>query len=272
MIYLLAILMVLIVLYILSLRGRTGHPGMAPLRGWVYAHRGLYGGAVPENSMAAFHQALEAGYGVELDVHLLKDGNLAVLHDSSLRRATGADGRIEDLTTEQLSQYHLFGTEQTIPQFRQVLALFAGQVPMIIELKPDGNVEALCQAVCQELDGYSGVYCLESFDPRCVAWLRRNRPDLVRGQLSENFLADANSPLPFLLKLGMTLLVTNFVTRPDFIAYRFPDRRQIGNRICRRLWKIPGVSWTLKDQAQFDAAVAEGNLPIFEGFLPEKPS
>ena len=69
---------------------------------WNYAHRGLHGDGVPENSLEAFRLAKEAGYGVELDIHLLKDGNLAVFHDSKLERITGQAGVIEELTTENL--------------------------------------------------------------------------------------------------------------------------------------------------------------------------
>ena len=98
------ILLVLILLYLLALCCRTGHPGWQQLTGWHYAHRGLHGNGIPENSMAAFRLALEKGYGIELDVHLLKDGTLAVIHDSALKRTTGAEGRIEDLTKAQLDQ------------------------------------------------------------------------------------------------------------------------------------------------------------------------
>ena len=110
-------------LYILSLAGRTGHKELSQLRGWSYAHRGLHEKGRPENSMAAFRAALEGGYGIELDVHLLSDGNLAIMHDSLLKRTTGCDGRIEDLTTEQLADYRLEGTTETIPTFSQVLEL-----------------------------------------------------------------------------------------------------------------------------------------------------
>ena len=83
--------------YLLALKGRTGHPGLGELRGWNYAHRGLHGAGVPENSLAAFRAAVEHGYGAELDVHLLKDGGLAVIHDSRLERTTGKPGKVEEL-------------------------------------------------------------------------------------------------------------------------------------------------------------------------------
>ena len=236
--------------------------------GIFYAHRGLHGPGVPENSLAAFQAALDAGYGVELDVHLLADGNLAVIHDSKLIRTTGAEGRIEELTTEDLKNYRLEGTEETIPTFREILELFAGKAPLVVELKPLGkNHAALTEATCKMLDEYNIDYCMESFDPRCVAWLKKNRPEIVRGQLSENFFASKNNPLPAPVKFVMSKNLTHFTTRPDFIAYKFADRKStISLLFCRK--QMESVTWTLTSQADYDTAVAEGWVPIFEGFLP----
>ena len=265
----LELIIILIVLFLFCTRCRGGHPGMKDLQGWSYAHRGLHGNGVPENSMAAFKAALEGGYGVELDVHLLADGNLAVIHDSLLNRTTGLAGRVEDLTTEQLQEYCLEGTDQTIPEFMDVLTLFAGKAPIIVELKSvDGNHAALTRAACDMLATYNGPYCMESFDPRCVAWLRKNRPDIIRGQLTENYFK-SRSDLPDYLKFALKHNMTNFLTVPDFVAYRYCDRKgTVTNDICRKLWKAQGVSWTLRTREEYDTAVAEGWLPIFEGFRP----
>ena len=80
----LKLLIILTVVYLLAIRCRKNQPGMKDLQGWAYAHRGLHGDGIPENSMAAFKAALEGGYGIELDIHLMKDCNLAFIHDSSL--------------------------------------------------------------------------------------------------------------------------------------------------------------------------------------------
>ena len=118
--------------YVLSVRGRVGHPGLEKFRGWNYAHRGLHDENIPENSMAAFRAAVEHGFGAELDVHLLADGGLAVIHDSRLLRTTGREGRVEDLTRDQLKEYKLQGTEETIPDFTDVLKVFEGKAPLIV--------------------------------------------------------------------------------------------------------------------------------------------
>lgn len=263
------VLLMLCVLYVLSLRGRTGHPGLEELRKWKYAHRGLHNDVRPENSMAAFRAALEKGYAIELDVHLMKDGNLAVIHDSSLKRTAGADVNIEDLETGDLTRYRLGETAELIPEFRQVLELFDGRAPLIVELKPaGGNHAALTEATCKMLDGYNGPYFLESFDPRCVLWLKKNRPELIRGQLAYDYVRYAGKKLPFVLKFILTHQLENFLIKPDFVAYRFGDRKTLGNYLVRKLWGVQGVTWTLQNPQEHETAVSENWIPIFEHYEP----
>lgn len=257
-------------LYALSVRGKKGHPGLAELGKFSYAHRGLHRNGIPENSLAAFRAAVENGYGSELDVHLLKDGTLAVMHDHLLERTTGLPGKIEDLTREELKSCFLEGTGETVPSFQEVLAVYGGKAPLIVELKATTeNYARLTQAACQLLDGYEGAYCLESFDPRCIGWLKKHRPELIRGQLTENFVK-SKGKLSFVLKLIMTLQLENFLTLPHFVAYKYADRKNLGNFLVRKLWGVQGVSWTLKTQEEYDTAVKEGYIPIFEGFIPQK--
>ena len=267
--YLFWTMLVLVILYLLALRGRTGHPGLQKLRGWNYAHRGLHGNGIPENSLAAFRAAVDRGYGAEFDVHLLADGGLAVIHDSKLLRTTGKEGRVEELTTGQLKDCFLEGTTETIPTFRQVLDTYSGRAPVIIELKPLGdNFAQLCEAACAEMEGFEGPWCMESFDPRVVHWLRRNRPDIIRGQLSENYLKMPQSKLPLVLKFVLTYHLENFLCRPDFIAYDFPTRKVLSNPICRRLWGLEAVTWTLRTPEDHETALKEGWIPIFENYRP----
>lgn len=262
------IILVLMGLYTLSTRCRKGHPGLRKLRSWAYAHRGLHDGTHPENSLSALRAAVGQGYGVEVDVHLLRDGNLAVIHDSSLLRTTGAEGQIEQLDSQDLWNYHLEGTAELIPTFREVLDVINGRVPMIIELKVVGdNYKALCEAVCRRLEHYKGVYCIESFDPRCVRWFRENRPDIIRGQLVENYFK-SKAKISWILKVLLTCQMMNFLTLPDFVAYKFDDRKHFSNLLVKKIWGAARVSWVITDKTQYQIARREGWMPIFENFKP----
>ena len=263
------ILALLVLFYIFTLKGGTGNERLKDLRGWSYAHRGLHSDGVPENSMAAFSRALDAGYAIELDIHLMKDGNLAVIHDASLKRTAGEDVLIEDLSTEDLENYRLEGTEEKIPTLQEVLDMLAAKAPLIVELKVEkGNYGALCRRACEMLQGYPGVFCIESFDPRCISWLRKNAPQIIRGQLSENFLVNKKTRLPWVMKWIMSWNMANLIARPDFLAYRFEHRNHFSVRICRKLWNVQGVCWTVKNMEEHKTAVSEGFIPIFENYLP----
>ena len=243
-----------------------------------YAHRGLYNNrrGVPENSLAAFRAAREAAYGSELDVHLLADGTLAVVHDSRLHRATGKDLVIEELSAADLPFLSLFGTDERIPTLEAVLELYESAgwgpcPPLIVEVKTHkGNAPQVTAATMRALDRYSVPYAVESFDPRVGAWLRANRPDVVRGQLAENFLGNPPNAddvaLP--LRAAGTALLCNGMSRPDFVAYRYEDR---ANPFCRLVCERLGaayVGWTIRSLEDLAACEAAGGIAIFEGIAP----
>lgn len=254
------------------LRPRRNQPGWDKLAGVKYAHRGLHNAdkGVPENSMAAFQLAVEAGFGAELDVHLMADGNLAVVHDSDLTRVCGKPGIIEELMEEDLIEYPLLGTEELIPLFQEVLELFEGKTPLIIELKVEGgNANALTDAVMAMLEDWDGAYCLESFHPGVLLRLKERYPWVLRGQLSQNFLKGGEvHGLSLPARFALTNLLTSALTRPDFVAYKWQDRKNPSLRLMRALYGVHEVGWTVRDRATMDALDREGVPTIFEGFVP----
>ncbi len=267
------VLLILILLWALALMPRVKNkPDFTPFRHQVYAHRGYYykDQSIPENSLPGFARAVENGFGVELDVHLTKDGKLAVLHDENLKRMCGVDVNLSELTSSELKNYRLAGTSYTIPLFTDVLKGINGKVPIIIEVKPyGGNISALCKRLCTELEGYCGVYCMESFDPRAVLWFKKHKPNLVRGQLAmrANRYGGATNPL---LAFAAANLLMNFITKPDFIAYCFEDRKSLSFRLCKKLYKVQEFSWTIRTPAQAAEVEITGGLIIFEYFNPKK--
>lgn len=269
---LLALPLTLAALYPLSLRCRRGHPAWETLSRFRYAHRGLHDSeaGIPENSLAAFRRAVDRGFGAELDVHLTADGRLAVIHDGSLLRTAGADVPVGRLTAAELGGYRLEGTDEPIPLLDEVLPLFAGRTPLIVELKVDeGNTDALCAATCALLDQYPALdYCIESFHPQAVRWLAQHRPDICRGQLSRHFTREDGTGLGPLADFAMTHLLSDFLTVPDFIAYDHSGRTTPSLPLARRLWQVREVSWTVRSPQALAQCEADGRLVIFEGFLP----
>ena len=253
-------------LFLLGSRSRMGqHPALLRTR---YAHRGLHDlpSGIPENSLPAFRRAAEAGYGAELDVHLTKDGRLAVVHDSDLSRLCGAGAVVEELDAAALSRLRLCGTAERIPFLEEVLPLFAGGPPLLIEMKTRRNARALASALAAVLDGYAGAYCVESFDPRALYFLRRQCPACIRGQLSKHFGKGGGIGAVGGFFLGG--LCFNRLSRPDFIAYRLEDRRAPALRLCRALYGLPEFSWTVTTPAQQRCLETDGAVIIFEGFMP----
>ena len=193
------ILIALCVLYLYLIAPRVPRRPLNGLEG-LYAHRGLWNGERPENSLPAFRAAVEKGFGIETDVHITKDNRLVVFHDDSLKRMCGDGRNLPDCTLAELRQLRLAGTEETIPTFDEFLEAVDGKVPLVIEIKTDMRITLLCEQVNERLSRYQGPYCIESFDPRAVRWYRKHRPDIIRGQLTFGLVKPSKMPKTLLMR------------------------------------------------------------------------
>ena len=269
MIWFILLLVLLVALFLfLIFPARASREARAPFEHRTFAHRGLYSldQSVPENSLTAFRLAVEAGYGAELDVQLSKDGQVVVLHDDDLKRACGRNGSICDYTLEELRSFSLFGTEERIPLFSEVLEIFAGRQPLIVELKSAApNVPQLCDSVRRMLADYNGPACVESFHPEVVRYFRQNDPSRLRGQLSQA-ACFWKGHMPVWQAFIFSRLMLNFRARPNFIAYGIgPKPAPV--RLCESLGAMK-VCWTAGDSALHDRLAAENDAVIFEGYRP----
>lgn len=261
----------LVLVYLVAVMPRMMHrPDASVLFGNYYAHRGLHDNEsqAPENSMAAFRKAVEAGYGIELDVQLTKDMVPVIFHDETLKRVCGAEGKVFDYTYEELQQFRLCNSQERIPMLEEFLQMVAGRVPLIIEIKAYGRAAQVCKAADELIAKYQGVYCIESFDPRAVAWYRKHRPEVIRGQLSSNFRKSERKE-----NLGMFFihyLLANCYCKPDFIAYDHHYKKNLSRRLACNLYGALSVAWTIRSQAELDEARDEFSLFIFEKFRPEE--
>jgi hypothetical protein len=263
------LLVAALLLYHAMILPRIFHrPKMAPFKEWFYAHRGLHDNEsdAPENSMKAFQRAVEAGYGIEMDIQLSKDRVPVVFHDFTLDRICHAEGRISDYTYAELQQFCLCHSKEHIPKFEDVLAMVDGRVPLIVEFKIEFKDLSLCPIADRLLSQYKGMYCMESFNPLGVWWYRCHRKRVVRGQLADAFLEEGiyRGPIYFVLEN----LLTNFIGRPDFVAYNHKYPRGLSRRLCCGVFGAAGAAWTIKSEEELESAEKYFDIFIFEGFLP----
>lgn len=263
------IIAILFLLYLWLIAPARTHPDASALTGRLYAHRGLHDqkGGATENSMKAFALAVEAGYGIELDVQHTKDDKLVVCHDGSLKRVCGVDKRILDLTYDELCGISLpDGTH--VPLFKDVLELVDGRVPLIVEVKHYGSPTHNAEAAREALRSYKGAYCVESFHPLAVRYFRKNAPEVIRGQLAWGGRWNRDD-LNCVAHFAMKHLLVNVLGRPHFVAYSVPHDHTLSMWLMKRLFKPLLASWTIRSQEVLDRAQKCYDMPIFERFIPE---
>ena len=264
---------VLIILYVCSIRPNTGRQiQMRPYEDTYIAHRGLHTNPdIPENSMAAFRRAIDAGYGIELDVQLTTDDRLVVFHDETLERVCGDSRKLHELSYAELQELRLFGTEERIPLFRDVLETIAGRVPLVVEIKSEGRYLRTTELTCETLRDYRGPYCVESFHPMVLRQVAKLLPETLRGQLSTDY-AKENVQRPAWQRFLLTNLMFNFLSKPDFLAYDCQYADHFSFRLCRRLYRPVSAAWTVRSREQLVKGREAFSVFIFEGFDPRSES
>ncbi|MBQ4362144.1 MAG: glycerophosphodiester phosphodiesterase [Lachnospiraceae bacterium] len=254
--------------YLFSLFPRgSRRADMLSFQGLAFAHRGLHGGPVPENSMPAFAAAVRRELPIELDIHLTRDKKIIVFHDDNMMRLCGVNYAPEDLTWAQIRQLKLAGTNYGVPLFRDVLMMVDGRVPLMIEIKlPDQDTD-LCRRVYHLLRNYHGIYMIQSFNTFVLQWFKKNAPHILRGQLSYD-LSKKKNDLPAATYIALRFLMCNLIGRPDFISYRFQNRKNISLIIIHYVFRCPTALWTIRNQSDYVESTKHHDMVIFEGFLP----
>lgn len=224
-----------------------------------YAHRGLHGPGVPENSLAAFSGAIARGLGIECDVQRSGDGQPVVFHDWELDRLTTAKGPVQALRLAELAALDLAGSGERIPSLRDLLGLVRERVPLLIEIKSrrDHRVGALCLAVRRVLEGYRGPHAVMSFDPRVSRWFAVHSPHTVRGLVVTE---ENGRSFPGRVRRHLAL----WHAKPDFLAY---DVRDLPSRFAaaQRARGLPVVTWTVRGAELRAVAADHADAPIAEG-------
>ena len=191
------------------------------------AHRGLHDDKTEENSLEAFKAAADKGYGIELDVHLLKDGKLAVFHDFNLKRICGVGKKIEKLTSEEIKNYPMKKDGQKIPLLEEVFEAVDGRVPVLIEIKSLSFFNRRLEKILLEtVEKYKGknIVAIQSFNVFSVKYLIKHGAKYPIGQLY-------SMPNFIIITFKNDKLVFKGFNPPDFIAY---DVRKLPEKLLHK--------------------------------------
>ncbi len=243
--------------------------------GWLtarpIAHRGLHDAArgVVENTASAVAGAAAAGYGIEVDLQLSRDGEAMVHHDEALGRLAEGAGRLADSTAAELRPVPFRATADRMMTLGELCDLVGARVTLVLELKSRFDRDArLVARVAEVLAGYGGPVAAMSFDPYVVASLRRTAPHLRRGIVAERRFDHAEwQRMTATQRRFMAHLLHAPMTRPDFVAYRVDDLPAPATRLARA-FGIPVLTWTVRTPAQRQRATQWADQMIFEGFRP----
>lgn len=230
------------------------------------AHRGLDNGSIPENSMAAFRNAIEKGYTIELDVQFTKDKELIVFHDDDLSRLTNDNRKVKDVNYQELKNLKLENTDEKIPTLKEVVEMVDNQVPLIIEIKDGEDIIGLSEKTYNIMKNYKGRYAIQSFNPFILEWFKNNASEVIRGQLSGTFREDAES-LKFYEKFVLKNLLLNFKSKPNFIAYELDGVNNLSVKLLKGR-NYPIISWTIENEEDMKKAYESTDNIIFDNILP----
>lgn len=255
--------LVLLDLYLMcpSLKAKRCRPFFEKHR--YFAHRGLYDNEkTPENSLDSFRKAVDAGYGIELDVWLTKDKKLVVFHDNDTSRLCGKKLRVKDSAFDELRSLRLLGTDCVIPTFEEVLEVVDGKVPMVIEIKGEDLNAEVNPYTSEALAAYGGEYVVESFNPYYLRWWKKHRPEVIRGQLA----IKNKGKRKLIIRLRDFILKNmfiNFFSKPDFLSLDFHAKKYYSFRYVVAMGCFP-VAWTIRSKDDLDNASDTFKAFIFE--------
>lgn len=232
------------------------------------AHRGLHDVArgVVENTASAFAAAIAKGYAIECDLQLTKDGEAVVFHDDHLERLSEGHGLVNQHTAAEMQRLVLRNSTDRVQTLPELLEQVKGQVPLVIELKShwDGDDRLAIRAV-EQLRGYTGPFCLMSFDPDVVATVRRIAPGIIRGIVAERATDSYYASLPLPRQTELRTFSHLARTRPDFVSFYF-EELPWAPIAALRAGGMPIITWTIRSPQQAVMALRCSDQITFEGF------
>jgi glycerophosphoryl diester phosphodiesterase len=246
----------------------------AAFLGAPIAHRGLHDRAKgrPENSLSSVRAAVDAGYGIELDLQLSSDGTVMVFHDYELDRMTAETGHVKRRTAAELGKIALKDSADRIPTLRAVLDLVGGRVPLLLEIKEQSRVMgpvdgALERALAAELRGYSGPLAVMSFSAAAIAAFGQAAPEVPRGLTTGGYDDPEWAPLGPARLAHLKSLADVGPTGACFISHYHRDLSDPAVAALKTQG-MPVLCWTIRSPAEEAVARRVADNVTFEGYLP----
>ena len=228
------------------------------------SHRGLHTSEAPENSLAAFQNAVAKKFAIELDVRLAADGQVIVFHDANFKRMCGVNKSVTDVTYKEAQHYLLKNTDQQIPLLKDVLKFIDGRVPIYIELKATpGSENELASQVHAVIKGYQGPLAVISFNPIALKWFRVNAPNIIRGQTACSDGDDEASGLSSIKKFSHKYYLSNWQSKPDFYIYSLQDLPNFSLEVLHKIGK-PLLVWGVENEKDLATAKATADNFMFD--------
>ena len=226
---------------------------------WTYAHRGLHGDGVPENSLLGARLAIEAGYGVECDIQRSADDHPMVFHDWEFGRLTNGEGPTEARTATEMQQLQYVGSDEHPASLAQLLDLISGRVPLLVEIKSKAgyDVGRSCEIVADAMRDYAGNYAVMSFDPRVAHWFRKHSPATPAGLVMRE---DEHGYTQQAWQRYLAL----WIAQPYFLAYHI---HALPSPMVAKLRQrgLPVLTWTVNSPELRSRAVEYTDAIIAEG-------
>lgn len=234
-----------------------------------YAHRGLHGKDTPENSLAAFSKAKDAGYGITLDVALTADGHIVTIRDDGLKRACGISRGISSLSYSQLTALRIKGSNEHIPLLSEVLELIDGHVPILIEIERSPVQFKLCKQLCELMDTYVGAFSICSMDPEILRFFKKYRPRYARGQIVTRGKQKNTVAKHRIRRFARVRMLTNVISRPDFILTDGNHTNKLAFFLATRVFNAKGFVWNVRSDAQYAICRKKGFYAVFDNIRPQ---
>jgi glycerophosphoryl diester phosphodiesterase len=219
---------------------------------------------MPANSLSAIVAAADAGYGIEIDIQVTRDGVPFIIHENNTMADSGIDLFIPTATAEEVGALSFLQNGEKLCTLDDVFREVGPDVPLLLDVKQTKEVRHTVRSVAARASTREAATAIQSFQPTAVWYAKKLLPHILVGQLGE----ESNYTMGPIQTFQTDTLITNFVTRPDFIGMYLPMLRRRITSYWRERLQCPFVGWTVVDDEDIELCRELGVSMVFEKVRP----